>query len=365
MTIEQLVEEMEENEDTVECAWCEDLFDKSECRYEVGAGGPDDGLGWLCSRCEMAIKSRGETLTFRENNYWDFLDEDAEPHDLGNEYDGGYPATQTWVCYFDGIDIGTVEAVTEDEALEKMQREYPEYPYGLRKHDDCWWVELENVNEDLTEASLTDIMAGVNHEYGTNYTERDILDAEGIDDGEFFNDLETQNEITAEAQRNKRMRQIYAIKKAQAAKAAKTEGLTEAKNPDEIVLYYADLDYDFVADKDVVTDALVNLVTDEEVQRLTNGRFQSPGDICDYDSEHYYKNKAYLADPTLVHEWTKFLDDNCEELLAAHEQEVLDALRSDAEKAFQEDERQSEEDNEWLNYADYLYHSRKDAELDD
>lgn len=69
MTIEQLVEEMEENEDTVECTWCEELFDKSECRKEVD-------LGWLCSRCEMAIKSRGETLTFRENNYWDFLDED-------------------------------------------------------------------------------------------------------------------------------------------------------------------------------------------------------------------------------------------------------------------------------------------------
>ncbi len=71
MTIEQLVEEMEENEDTVECTWCNDLFDKSECRKEVD-------LGWLCSRCEMAIKSRGETLTFREGNYWDFLDEDLE-----------------------------------------------------------------------------------------------------------------------------------------------------------------------------------------------------------------------------------------------------------------------------------------------
>lgn len=78
MTIEQLVEEMEENEDTVECTWCEELFDKSECRYEVGAGGPEDGLGWLCGRCEAAIKSRGETLTFKENNYWDFLDEDIE-----------------------------------------------------------------------------------------------------------------------------------------------------------------------------------------------------------------------------------------------------------------------------------------------
>ena len=71
MTIEQLVEEMEENENTVECTWCEELFDKSECRREVD-------LGWLCSRCEMAIKSRGETLTFREGNYWDFLDEDLD-----------------------------------------------------------------------------------------------------------------------------------------------------------------------------------------------------------------------------------------------------------------------------------------------
>jgi hypothetical protein len=71
MTIEQLVEEMEENEDTVECTWCEELFDKSECRKEVD-------LGWLCSRCEMAIKSRGETLTFREGNYWDFLNEDLD-----------------------------------------------------------------------------------------------------------------------------------------------------------------------------------------------------------------------------------------------------------------------------------------------
>jgi hypothetical protein len=68
MTIEQLVEEMEENEDEVECTWCNDLFPKDQCRKEVD-------LGYLCSRCEAAIKSRGEKLTFVENDYWDFLDE--------------------------------------------------------------------------------------------------------------------------------------------------------------------------------------------------------------------------------------------------------------------------------------------------
>jgi Zn finger protein HypA/HybF involved in hydrogenase expression len=117
MTIEQLVEEMEENEDTVECTWCNDLFDKSECRKEVD-------LGWLCSRCEAAIKSRGETLTFSENNYWDFLDEELE--------------TKIWICSFEGKEIGTVEAATEEDALEEMQRKYPEYPYG--KCDGCFEV---------------------------------------------------------------------------------------------------------------------------------------------------------------------------------------------------------------------------------
>lgn len=68
MTIEQLVEEMEENEDEVECTWCNDLFPKDMCHKEVN-------LGWLCSRCADGIMSRGESLTFKENNYWDFLDE--------------------------------------------------------------------------------------------------------------------------------------------------------------------------------------------------------------------------------------------------------------------------------------------------
>ncbi len=290
MTIDQLKEEMEENEDTVECTWCEELFDKSECRKEVD-------LGWLCSRCEMAIKSRGETLTFKEGNYWDFLDEglneelsfedlikdsinhlvndlgkdpwaedfgddvvkdiennyenevptdlaeynswannimsevsrqvnrdykldeEVEPesvHDLGNTYDGGYPTTQTWICYFDGVDIGTVEAATEDEALEKMQQEYPEYPYGLRHEVDIWVEPVEG--DSLTEASLGDILRNVNDEYGTDYTEPGLIDAEGLEDADAFADIETGIELYHDAQERKRARRDYAINKAKAAK---------------------------------------------------------------------------------------------------------------------------------------------------
>lgn len=106
MTLKELVEEMEENEDEVECTWCEDLFDKSECRYEIN-------LGWLCSRCQSAIMSRGETLTFREGSYWDFLDEEVD---------------------------------------------------------------------NLTEASLSDITAAANSEFGTSWDDDYLLDIAGIDD---------------------------------------------------------------------------------------------------------------------------------------------------------------------------------------
>lgn len=114
MSISDLVEAMEANEDTVECAgceelfpkdecfhkegigwlcgdcedsvvrctWCEELFDKSECKYEVD-------MGWLCRSCQAGIMSRGEQLTFRENTYWDFLDESFNPNEkVEFSYDG-------------------------------------------------------------------------------------------------------------------------------------------------------------------------------------------------------------------------------------------------------------------------------------
>ena len=45
-----------------------------------------------------------------------------------------------WTCWFDDRQIGTVEAATEDEALDKMMAKYPEYHYGL--YDGCFGVEL-------------------------------------------------------------------------------------------------------------------------------------------------------------------------------------------------------------------------------
>ena len=186
MSIEDLVEAMEENEDEVECALCNELFPKADCHYDEDEGyictqckedtvkcewcgfryDPSElrkevNLGWLCDRCEMAIKSRGETLTFREGSYWDFLDEEAK--------------VKTWICMFDGNQIGTVEAITEEEAAEKMQRTYPEYNYSL--YDGCFEV-LAASDEPaaVTEVEETEELQNLGNTYDGGYPANNNLE---------------------------------------------------------------------------------------------------------------------------------------------------------------------------------------------
>jgi hypothetical protein len=53
---------------------------------------------------------------------------------------------KTWICWYEGKDIGTVEAATEEEAAERMMIVYPEYQYN----NTDWNVELAD-EEYLTE----------------------------------------------------------------------------------------------------------------------------------------------------------------------------------------------------------------------
>ena len=58
MTIEELVEAMEENEDTVECTKCGGLFEKAGCTHNK------EGFGWCCTNCEPA-----DTLIEEKHEY--------------------------------------------------------------------------------------------------------------------------------------------------------------------------------------------------------------------------------------------------------------------------------------------------------
>ena len=59
LELKDLEEGFDEEEETVECAWCNRKLPKCECHKEVD-------MGWLCDSCERAINSRGETLTFEQ-----------------------------------------------------------------------------------------------------------------------------------------------------------------------------------------------------------------------------------------------------------------------------------------------------------
>lgn len=51
--------QVDQEEENVECGWCGEVFAKSDCKYE-------QDFGYLCPQCEDALKSRGEQLVFVE-----------------------------------------------------------------------------------------------------------------------------------------------------------------------------------------------------------------------------------------------------------------------------------------------------------
>jgi hypothetical protein len=126
-TLKELVEEMEENEDEVECTWCNDLFPKDMCKKEVN-------LGWLCSRCADGIMSRGETLTFRENNYWDFLDEDAGPRDPFDHHDQDYDEDEAADYMADLID--RAKDAKYDDAIDSLDESRDPFDHHDIDYDD-------------------------------------------------------------------------------------------------------------------------------------------------------------------------------------------------------------------------------------
>ena len=172
MTIDQLKEAMEENEDTVECAGCEELFPKEDCFHK-------DGIGWLCDRCEMGIKSRGETLTFREGSYWDYLDEEVEPdeiHDLGNTYDGGYPENTLVEAL--GYDCPKLKEADNNQpgiAKFKILFQFRKDPTVQGSYGDCPYLSGLGLNTTFKNVRLID---STRRSYGT------IKDIELADNGE-------------------------------------------------------------------------------------------------------------------------------------------------------------------------------------
>jgi hypothetical protein len=84
MTIEALVEEMEENEDTVECKVCEELFEKAHCHK-------DPERGWVCEGCSApsndSWKQHKVTLEYPKLNI---------TVQSAKQIKGGWPGYEDW-----------------------------------------------------------------------------------------------------------------------------------------------------------------------------------------------------------------------------------------------------------------------------
>ena len=170
-TLKELVEEMEENEDEVECTWCNDLFPKDICKKEVN-------LGYLCPRCADGIISRGETLTFKENNYWDFLDEkfDTDFEDEASSDSLDYESD----C-LDTNEVFHVEEKLCNESFDYKDKVDLEYDaltitvYGARRDADDW-DESEHTGSYTYEVAKGDVADTIWENF---ITEDDVTDVAG------------------------------------------------------------------------------------------------------------------------------------------------------------------------------------------
>ncbi len=113
MTIESLVEAMEENEDTVECKMCFKLFPKEDCFHETG-------LGYLCPLCIMDLDSKGMDLEFTRDTLGESYNPKELVHfeyqDLKTVISGPKRDVDDWKEY-DYIDDYTYEVAKEDVAI--------------------------------------------------------------------------------------------------------------------------------------------------------------------------------------------------------------------------------------------------------
>jgi hypothetical protein len=161
MTVEQLVEEMEENEDTVECKHCEELFDKNDCRHVLG-------FGWLCGDCQSILSSKEEPLVFTD------------------EYEKELEAEETAAArYYDrmeqrGKDI-TKHGASIEEAMDPRDMVELEYTsltvtlYGKKRAEDDW-DEMEHTDSHVFLVPKIEVATAIWENW---LTEEDVTSVEG------------------------------------------------------------------------------------------------------------------------------------------------------------------------------------------
>jgi hypothetical protein len=149
------------------------------CKKEVN-------LGWLCSRCADGIMSRGEKLAFVENNYWDFLDEDAGPRDPFDHHDPDYDEVEVADRLADFSDKAhddkyddAIDSLDEEfDGNKKVDLEYTDLTvtaYGPKRDVDDW-DEWDVTGEYTYKVDKNDVATAI---WDNWITEEDAADVQG------------------------------------------------------------------------------------------------------------------------------------------------------------------------------------------
>lgn len=154
---------------------------------------------------------------------------------------------KTWTCWYEGSDIGTVEAVTEEEAAKLMMSTYPEYQYN----NTDWGVELaDDESEDNFESEdleLKESKGSPNYVFidlsGSSRAFKDALTAAAIADG------------------HKRDKMLYFDD------PSFTEATAAAKQGYNVFLYTKDDDYKFNSELEKFPNVKVKIVSNLQESR--------------------------------------------------------------------------------------------------
>ena len=376
MSIKDLVEAMEANEDTVECAgceelfpkdecfydeergwlcgdcedsivkctWCEELYDKSDCKYEVD-------MGWLCDHCQAAIMSRGEELTFKENSYWDFLDESFNPNEKVNFSYTDLKVTlqgiKRDVDDWDEKDLvveftytKSKDAVANDIWENFITEEdAKDIPGGLTTlEDDAEWGKFLSTHFDALYEKYYDKLLEFYREDATDAFEETSLD-------DYYSELAAANDDnTYESCARPSKKALH--------EKVELDDLVELEYPSLTVTLYGEKRAEDDWDEFEHTDSHVFLVPKEEVATAIWENW-----IIDEDAKDVEGGLDVLEDDVA---WENFLETHFDVLFEKYNKQILDYFEDEATEDFRERSQEEYNLDQWRDNADRAYDAWND-----
>jgi hypothetical protein len=329
MSIDDLVEAMEVNEDDVECRRCEELFDKSECIYD------EDYRGWLCSACQRAVVDHGGDLNIGEAP----LTESSKYKDsVEFHYDALTATITTKVIpatledpedYLEGeytdefdfeVETSTVEEVLWDFLTDE---DVSDVPGGLEAlEDDAAWrafldVHFEELLEKYNDKFLKHFREDAEEEAREVFQERYAeLHSEGPDPDRAYDEWRDSQYFEESCPRRTM------------SEAMDPREMVELEYPELTVTLYgpkrAEDDWDEIEH----TDSHVYLVPKVEVATAIWENWITEEDVTDVEG-----GLDALEDDTA---WEKFLETNFDALFEKYHAQILEYFKDEATEDFRE-----------------------------